>query len=291
MFDDEYVPDVPALSGVERDRITVDGDSIHYLHAGAGRPIVLLHGGIIDAAHISWAPQFERLAEEGRLVVPNLPGYGPNPMPEEPLSIPRHVRSIAGFLESLELDDALLAGISLGGGVAVGVGLDHPDRITDLVAIDAMGLGRSLSNGTLTWLLARLQVTNKLSVGLMRRSRRYVELGLEALVADAYDVPGELIDLVQQEARRPGAGAAFRSLRGTEVTRSGYRTDYSDRLADLSVPIRFLHGADDEVFPPTWSERAARLAPDANIDVLADCGHLATWERPDAVTNSLVDRL
>jgi pimeloyl-ACP methyl ester carboxylesterase len=291
MFDDEYVPDIPALSGVDRSRVTVDGHPIHYLHAGEGRPIVLLHGGIIDAAHVSWAPQLAPLADEGRLIVPNLPGYGPNPLPDVPLSIPWHARTVAGVLEALDLQDALVAGISLGGGVAVGLGLDYPERITALVAVDAMGLGRSLAGGTLTWLLARLQVTNHLSVGLMRRSRRYVEIGLEALVADSYDVPGELIELVQQESRRPGAGAAFRSLRGTEVTRNGYRTEYTDRLPTLSVPTRFVHGVDDEVFPLAWSERAAERAPEASPKILPDCGHLATWERPDAIADVVVDCL
>lgn len=291
MFDDEQVPGVSELRGVDRDCVTVDGDSIHYLHAGEGRPIVLLHGGIIDAAHISWAPQLEPMADEGRLVVPDLPGYGRNPMPDDPLSIPRHVRTIAGFLRQLDIDDALLAGISLGGGVAVGLGLDHPDRIGGLVAVDAMGLGRTLSSGKFTWLLARLQVTNHFSVRLMRHSRTYVKAGLEALVHDGYEVPGRLIDLVQQEARRAGAGAAYRSLRETEVTWDGYRTDYSDRLADLTVPIRFIHGADDEVFPSKWSERAANRAPDATMDILADCGHLGTWEQPAALTELLVDSL
>ncbi len=291
MLEDKYVPEISELRGVDRNTATVEGDPIHYLHAGEGRPIVLLHGGIIDAAHISWAPQLGPLADEGRIVVPNLPGYGPNPQPNDPLSIPRHVKTIAGFLETLDLEDALVAGISLGGGVAVGLALDHPDRISELVAVDAMGLGQSLSSGRLTWLLARLQVTNHLSVELMRRSRGYVAAGLETLAHDAYDVPEKLIDLVQQEARRPGAGAAFRSLRGTEVTWDGYRTDYSERLTELSVPTMFVHGADDEVFPPAWSDRAAELAPDATVEMLVDCGHLATWERHEAMTDTLKDWL
>jgi pimeloyl-ACP methyl ester carboxylesterase len=291
MVDDGYVPNLPELRGIDRDRVTVDGDPMHYLTAGEGRPVVLLHGGIIDAAHISWAPHFEALADEARVLVPDLPGYGPNPLPDGQLSLPRHAERVAGFLAALEVDDALVAGASLGGGVAVGLGLDHADRIRRLVAVDAMGLGRTLSNGKLTWLLARLQVTNHLSVRLMRRSRRYVEAGLEALAHDGYDVPAGLVDLVQREAGRPGTGAAFRRLRRTEVTWDGYRTDYSGRLADLSVPALFVHGVDDPVFPPAWSERAAELAPDATVDVLPECGHLTTWERPDAVRAVFPDLL
>lgn len=194
----------------------------HSLRAGDGGPtLVVLHGGIIDAAHVSWGPLIESLAERSTVYAPNLPGYGPSPVPDDPLTLGRHVRTAAGFLEALDLDCAVVAGISTGGGVAVGLGLDHPDRIEGLVALDALGRGSDLPSGALTWLLAKLQVTNTVSVELMRRSRAYVRFGLEQLYADANEVPEALVDLVYREAHRPDAGAAFRSFRAAEVTRRG----------------------------------------------------------------------
>lgn len=284
MATDEHVPDADQLREVTQDRVTVDGDPIHYLQAGEdGPPLVLLHGGIIDAAHISWAPQLDTLADEARVYAPNLPGYGPNPMPDDGLSIPRHVRTVAGFLEWMALEDVVVAGISMGGGVAIGLGLEHPERLRHVVALDAMALGSELSGGKLTWLLSKVQVINRLSVALMRRYRSYVRIGLETLVHEDFIVPSELIDLVQREAERPGAGAAFRSLRANEVTWGGYRTDYSDRFGELDVPARLIHGADDEVFPAAWSRRAADAIPEVDVHVLEDCGHLPTWERRETV--------
>ena len=279
MASDEPVPTDP-LRSVIQDRVTVDGDPIHYLQAGeTGPPLVLLHGGIIDAAHISWAPQLDTLADEATVYAPHFPGYGPNPMPDYPLTIGSHVRAIAGFLDELDLEDAVLAGISMGAGVAIGLGLDHPERLRRIVALDAMALGSDLAGGKLTWLLAKLRVTNRLSVALMRRSRGYVEFGLDALVSDTYDVPTELVDLVLEEAQRPGAGAAFREFRANEVGWRGYRTDFSERLGELDVPTTLVHGADDGVFPARWSERAAAAIPESDLHVLEDCGHMPTWER------------
>ncbi len=238
------------LEAASEETVTVQGDDLHYLVAGdSGPPLVLLHGGIIDAAHISWGPLIEPLAANATVYAPHLPGYGPNAMPDEPLTVDRHVRTVATFLAEVDLTDVVVAGLSMGGGIAVGLALDHTDRLAHVVALDALCLGSELSNGTLTWMLSRMQVLNRVSVGLMRRSRGYVRFGLEQLVAEECDVPERLVDLVSDEVQRPNAGAAFRSFRATEVTRNGYRTDYTDRLGDLTVPVRLVHGADDDVLP------------------------------------------
>jgi len=290
--DDPHVPDVPALEAVSRESVSVRGETMHYLRAGeAGPPLVLLHGGIIDAAHVSWAPQFAPLAEHARVYAPNFPGYGPTPLPDDALKIGRHVDSIAGFLDALDLEDAVVAGTSMGGGVAIGLGLVRPERLDHVVALDAMALGRELSGGKLTWLLAKLRVTNRLSVALMRRSRQYVRLGLQSLVHEDFFVPSSLVDLVRAEARRPGAGAAFRNFRAHEVSWSGYRTDYTDRLSGLTVPTTLVHGRDDAVFPVAWSERAASHMPAAELHLLEDCGHLPTWEATDDVDAVLAAHL
>lgn len=285
-------PAADSPGGVRTETIAVEGDPLTYLRAGTdGPPLVLLHGGIIDAAHISWGPQLDSLADRARIYAPHLPGYGPNPMPDEPITVASHVDAVAGFLDALDLEDAVVAGTSMGGGIAVGLGLDHPERLRGVVALDAMALGSDLSSGKLTWLLAKLRVTNRVSVALMRRYRRYVRMGLTALVHEDYVVPTELIDLVQAEAKRPGAGAAFREFRANEVTWRGYRTDYADRLHELSLPTLLGHGDADDVIPLQWSKRAADLLPDAELHVFEDCGHLPTWERQGAVDDLVASLL
>jgi pimeloyl-ACP methyl ester carboxylesterase len=71
------------------------------------------------------------------------------------------------------------------------------------------------------------------------------------------------------------------------VTRDGYRTVFTDRFADLSVPTYLLHGAHDELFPVAWARRASERIPDAELRVLDDCGHWPPRERPDAVAESI----
>lgn len=272
--------------------IPVDGTRIHYLEAGEGSPpIVLLHGGIIDAADISWGELIEPLSAEARVIVPDLPGYGESEMPDGPLGVPEHAEIIAGFLDELELESVVLAGVSLGGGVAIGVGLDHPERVGHVVALDAFTLDSHLSGGKLTWAVTKTDLLNRVMLGLMRRSRKFVRASLEALTAEASAIPETTVDRVSAEAQREGADAGFRAFQAAEITPDGYRTVYGDRLDELTVPIRFIHGVEDGLFPPEWAERGAERAPAGDAFVLEDCGHLSTLERPERIHELLRELL
>ena len=277
---------------VTEETVTVDGTRLRYLTGGAGEtPLILLHGGIIDAAHISWGELLGPLAARTRVYALNLPGYGGSELPDGPLTMQRHVETVAAFVDELGIEEPVIAGTSMGGGTAVGVALSYPDRVSHVVALEAFALGSELSNGLLTWLLAKIQVTNHLSVALMRRSRGFVESSLGNLAYDADSISDATLDRVVAEVKRPGAGAAFRKFRAAEVTRNGYRTDYSDRVSELTVPVRYVHGRHDDLLPPRWSERAADRTPDSELFMLEGCGHLAPLEKTDEVYDLVTELL
>ncbi|MFB6206963.1 MAG: alpha/beta fold hydrolase [Haloglomus sp.] len=274
---------------INEERVEADGVGIHYLRVDPGGsddgpPVVLLHGGIVDSARLSWGGVLEPLAAAlGRPVVaPDLAGYGESDRPVAAYSMTYHVGVVRAFCDALGLERADLCGLSLGGGVALGLALGD-DRIERVVAIDSFGLGTDLSSGLLTWAVAQVPSLNRLSLALLARSRRLTRASLGNIVADPDAVPDavvdELFDLLQGE----DPGYAFRRWRAAEVTREGYATTYVPLLSDLQQPVCFLHGAEDEVFPLAWSERAADLAPEGECVVLEDCAHWPPREQPEAV--------
>lgn len=265
--------------------VTVGGHRLHYLAAGdpADSTVLLLHGGIIDAAHVTWGELIEPLAADYRVVALDMLGYGESDKPDAGYSLAHHVELVESVVESLDATAVSVAGASMGGGVGLGVALRSPHLVDRLALVDSYGLGSELANGLLTYLLARAQVLNKLSLAVLRRSRGLTKASLGNIAHDPDALSPEAVDAVWAETKRPGVGRAFRGFRAAEVTRDGYRTDYTDRLGDLAVPTLLVHGEHDEVFPVSWSERAADRIPESELHVLADCAHWAPRERPDSV--------
>jgi len=274
------------VTELREDRATADGVGIHYLRAEPderddGPPVVLLHGGIVDSARLSWGGVVEPLAAElGRAVLaPDLAGYGDSDRPVAAYSTAYHVESMRSFLDALDVSRVDLCGLSLGGGVALGLAFAD-DRVERLVAVDSYGLGTDLPNGALTWAVSRVPTLNRLSFALLRRSRRLQRAGLGNLAADPASLPDEVYPLFADLLEREDPGHAFRQWRAAEVTRQGYATSYVPLLPDLQQPTLFLHGVEDEVFPARWSREAADLASEAEYAGLENCGHWPPRERP-----------
>lgn len=267
------------------------GYRLRYLQAGTeGPPVVLLHGGLIDAAHLSWGAVVEPLAEHYRVFAPDLLGYGDSDCPDIAYSTKRHVAVIESFLDSLELDSSSLVGLSVGGSVALGLALRSPERVDRLVSVASYGLGRELSNGKLTYLLSRVPALNRVSIAALRRSRRLTKASLGGIVTDPDDLPPELVDDLYDLVQRPNAGRAYRSWRHHEVSARGFRTDYRSRLEEIDAPTLFVHGSDDEVFPASWSVAAASRM-DAERWIVSETGHWVPRERPEAFTERVIDFL
>lgn len=263
--------------------VSVDGVSLHYLQAGddVDPPVVLLHGGIIDSASISWSAVVPALADEFSVYALDLPGYGESVRPDDaPYTTVYHVEKVRGFLAELDLAPVRLVGSSLGGGIAIGVVLSTSlaDR---LVLVDSFGLGRELPHGRLSWVLARVQVLNELSVALLRRSKRLTRASLGNVVADPGALEDDVVERVYRALQHPDAGMAFRRWRADEVTWHGYRTCYVDQFEQVPVPTLLVHGAEDEIFPVAWAERAADRIPDARLEVFEDCAHWPPREAHD----------
>lgn len=262
--------------------LEVAGLRLRCLVAGdRGPAVVLLHGSGLDAAGVSLGPAMAALAPDCRVFAPDLPGFGASDALPPDWGLAEFSAFITPLLDALGLERASLVGLSLGGGLALLHALAAPERVDRLVLVNAALLDDRFPGGVAGALLSHLLVFGPLIARAMRRpalARRVLRASMPRR-PDAADPV--LVEAVAALACRPGALRATRQLQKREVGLRRLRTNVVPRLSELRVPTLILHGERDGLVPFAAAERAARLIPDARLEVLEGSGHLAVLEEAE----------
>ena len=125
---------------IQSSELNLNGHKIHYLEAGNGSPVVLVHGGASDSR--DWIDTIAILSQSYGVYAPDLPGYGRSGRNEDGYYLSDFVEFIIEFIRTLDLDSPVVVGHSLGGRACLGVALHHPEMIRRLVLIDTAGFGK-----------------------------------------------------------------------------------------------------------------------------------------------------
>lgn len=263
---------------------------IHVLEAGAGDPVVILHGGAgIGAEHI---PVMAHLARRFRVVVPDRPGHGlSDPFDYRRLDLREaNVQFVRTLLDELSIDRAALVGNSYGGFMGVCFALAHPERVSRLVLLSFFP---GMSDRTLPAIM-RLMVTpvlgSLLGRTIGRPSERNTRMFFSKLIVAHIDrMPEELIALETLHSRRHR-----RSITGlfrAGLTPRGFRPRYvlRDRLRQLQVPATFLWSERDPFKTIEEARAVAALVPGARFVMIPDAGHLPCTDQPE-LTATLLER-
>src|SRR2546430_16298298 len=128
--------------------VEIAGRRVNYvdLGSGDGPPIVFVHG--LAGVWQNWLENIPRFAQERRVIVPDLPGFGGSEMPAEKISIPGYGRFIEALCDQLDLGEVVVIGNSMGGFVSAEVAIQFPERVERLVLVSAAGVtGNSLRHG------------------------------------------------------------------------------------------------------------------------------------------------
>jgi pimeloyl-ACP methyl ester carboxylesterase len=145
----------PGITNLE---IDVRGQRAHYLKAGAGPPLLLLHGGASDSR--DWLGTMAILSASFTCYAPDLPGFGQNERKKTGYYLTDFIEFVEEFIIKLSLENPDIVGHSFGGRIGVGVALRGSLKIRKLVLVDTAGLGRVTRYGsslmTLFWALRQV---------------------------------------------------------------------------------------------------------------------------------------
>ena len=280
------------LPSTKESVLDVAGREIFVAEAGDGPAVLLLHGGGPGASGVSnYARNIAELAEQYRVIVPDLPGYGRSSKGVDGTDPFGYLAdNIRGVLDRLDLEKAHLVGNSYGGACALRLALDTPDRVDRMVLMGPGGIGttRALPTAGLKSLLGYYGGDGPSRLKLEKFIRQY-------LVFNAADVPDEIIDLRYRDSIDPEvvANPPLRRPSGPGAARTLWRMDFTrdPRLARLPVPTLVLWGAKDLVNRPSGGQMLADRMPNCDLYVVANTGHWVQFERPDLFNRICTDFL
>jgi 2-hydroxy-6-oxonona-2,4-dienedioate hydrolase/4,5:9,10-diseco-3-hydroxy-5,9,17-trioxoandrosta-1(10),2-diene-4-oate hydrolase len=255
---------------------------IHYLDVGKGDPVVLIHGGGPGASGASnYRRNIDALSRRYRLLIPDLPGYGQSS--KQKISGPRYAayaNAMLGLLDHLGIKRAHFVGNSLGGGAALKVALEAPDRVDKLVLMGPAGLVSAYTRVPTEG--ARLIFE---FYGGDGPSRQKLAAFIRVLLYDSSNLTPELLEERYLASTDPELIANPPLGRGEIPILEELWRD--PRLPKLAHETLVLWGREDRVNPLATAEILVNQLNNAQFVSFTHCGHWVQWERA-AAFNSIV---
>jgi len=258
-----------------------DGVRLHVEETGDGFPLLFLHEFAGD--HRSWEPQVRALSRRYRCIVYDARGYPPSDVPEDPgaYSQARAVADAVAVLDALEVRQAHVVGLSMGGFATLHLGLRHPDRARSLV-VAACGYGAQPERREAFREESTVIADAFAEEGAAEVAKRYA-VGPARVQFQNKD-PRGWAEFAAQLAEHSSVGSAL-TMRGVQRERPSLY-DLTDELGQLAVPTLVVAGdEDDGVLEPSLMLK--RTIPGAGLAVLPRTGHTCNLEDPDAFNRLL----
>jgi pimeloyl-ACP methyl ester carboxylesterase len=261
------------------EEITLHGHRVTFRRAGWGPVILLIHG--IAGSSETWSPVMEALADEYTVVAPDLIGHGESAKPRGDYSLGAYASGLRDLLQAIGHEKATVVGHSLGGGVAMQLAYQFPERCERLVLVSSGGLGREVS-----FLLRAATLPGSEWVIPMLASRRVLGAGNRlggALGRMGLRLGTDLEELWRGLTSLHDAGArqAFVYTLRSLVEAGGQRVSARDRLyLAKEMPTLIVWGDADRIIPAKHGAEAAEAMPGSRYVSFPGAGHFPYRDDP-----------
>jgi len=279
-------PRLPWAPDASLDSVVVDAGRLRYLAIGEGPPLVLLH--TLRTQLDMFQKIVPALARRFRVYALDYPGHGYSDIPETEYTVELFVASVAQFLDRLGIENATVAGESIGGTIALLLAARRNPRVRRVVAINPYDYdrGRGLRrSSTLANLLFGLNNVPVLGATVIRlRSYPIEKRVFEGGVRRPGAMPPNLSREMYRVGNRRGNYRGFMSLVRHWPEWERARTEYGN----IAAPVLLLYGDHD------WSRAGEREAdrqaiPGARMRVVPDAGHFLSLDAPEEVVQAVVE--
>jgi pimeloyl-ACP methyl ester carboxylesterase len=279
-------PQFEAIEHIPIKTVAVKGQKMAYLDLGTGPPVILIHG--FGGSMWQWEHQQAKLSTSMRLVTPDLIGSGLSDKPDIEYRPEEMLDYFVSFMDALQIPQAVLVGNSMGAGLAIGMALSHPDRVSKLILIDGLpsdvsnkltspSIKRALKTSAPSWLVS---LGNWLFGGLM------IESVLKEIVHDPALLTPAVIERSNRNRQRPGLIPPILTVRKTLPL---WETGFAKRIGDITHPTLVLWGEEDRVFPIAVGEELHRTIKGSILVRIPKAGHIPQWEQPALANQAMIE--
>lgn len=233
--------------------------------------IMLLHGSNADLH--TWNEWADRLKDQYRVVRFDQIGHGlTGPAPDGRYALRNFTRDVGLVADRMGLERFVLAGNSMGGAIALGYAIEHPERVDALVLIDASGAPVTREGGgNLAFTLARIPIVNRVMSDILPRF--IVERSLKQSIANQAIVTPEMIDRYWDLARYPGNRKAT-----IDRFSQPYATFRPGDVRSVAIPTLVLWGEEDALIPLAAARWYSDHLPRDTLIKYPGVGHLPMEE-------------
>ncbi len=255
--------------------IDISGINIAYREDGRGRPVILVHG--FASSSYTWLSLVRLLPSGFRYIAPDLKGFGRSDKPRDKnYSAYDQAKLLAGFINKLDLNDAVIIGHSFGGIVSL-ISLisdDIKNRAAGLVLIDTVAYLKHIPD-----FIAKLRIPVRNMLGLeLSPPRELVGRALGEAFYDRSKITEEMISAYAENLRLPGAKRSL--IRSASQFVSGDIKRIHEKFNLIRVPALVIIGRDDRLIPAEESYALKREIPRVELKVIPRCGHSPQEECP-----------
>jgi len=266
--------------------INIKGINIRYTVRGSGAPVLLLHG-IGEFLEIWWS-NIEPLSEHFTVYAMDLPGHGLSDKPAINYTLPFINEFLSDFMGEMGIEHAHFIGHSLGGIIALSMATNLPEKVDKLVLVDCGGLARETP---FMYRLAAIPLVGELLVKPTVKSS--MRRRIEGAFYNPDVVTEEMVEKSYEFMKMPEVKRAMLKIMRNNVGLRGLYPEsiMTDKLHLVKAPTLLIHGEQDTLIPLAHARNAAKLIPNARLEVLKECGHVPHIEKTTEFNKIVIEFL
>ncbi len=259
--------------GIQERSLRLGTRRIHFYEAGTQHPqsVILLHG-FGGNALFTWMRLLPALGKHFHVIAPDLLASNLLRLNPRVYSIDSEVKLVLALLQSQNISQTDLVGLSVGGWVSLLLALEHPEKIRRLVLVESAGVLTEVPE------LARLTLTD----------RATAQHFLNLLFHRPPPLPGFVLDALVAESTR--IKSRYETIFAAFIENSKHRL-LDNRLHEIQHPTLVIHGRQDRVIPLEAGERIHLGLPHSTMIILEESGHAPVWDSPQLLKKHILDFL